>query len=157
MRREVALHPAQTVDDPAVLIQQDEVCPGADQLQHQGAPHPVAQLPGSLQLQAHHPLHRLLGDGQDAPSAQVLAQQHAKHGRSLRVFPRLGGQMQSGPGGIGRQQQTPGLSLGAQGQHHLVPSGLVDFIDSASRYRLLQLADQGGKAYGVQGHGLIPP
>ena len=62
-------------------------------LQHQAALHPVPQLVQGLQPQVHHPLHGWLDQLQQAGAGQVLAQQHAEHGRRGGIVPEHPGQL----------------------------------------------------------------
>ena len=120
---------ADAVQNAAVAVQQEEVGPVADGLQHQPALHPVAQLVQGLEAQSGHPLQGSLYNLQQPGPGHVLAQQHAEHGGLLRVLQGQGGQVEPGVGRVGRQQQAHiAHALGPQGQHHLVPAGLVDLV-----------------------------
>ena len=68
-------------------------------------------------------------------------------GGRVRVLPGQLGQLGPGMAGVGGEQQ-PYVSLGrgAQGQDHLVPAGLIDFIDFPAGDCLVQLTDQPGQA-----------
>ena len=144
------LHPAHTVQNAAGLVQEDQVGPAADGLQHQLPLHPVPQLVEGLQGEDHHPLQPRLFHRQQPGAGQVLAQEHTEHGGLVRVFPAELGQLGAGMVGIGGQQQphVP-VAGGADGKEDLVPAGLIDLVQLAAGDHLVQLMDQAGQAQGV--------
>ena len=83
----VTVHPADAVDDAPLPVQQQEVGAAAHGLQHQAALHPVAQLVQGLQPEFQNPLQRRLVQLQNPRPLEVFAQEHAEHGRLLRVLP----------------------------------------------------------------------
>ena len=148
------VHPPQAVGDPALVIHQDEIGVPGHGLQDQTPLALLPQLVGGLDGQGHHPLQGLLDNGQNAPSCQMLAQQHTEHRRLGGIVPQLLRQVQPGLGGSGAQQQPPPAP---QQQHHLVPGGLLDLFN-AGVFRLGGgLPDHGAQANGVQRHITPPP
>ena len=123
-------------------------------LQNQPPEPLLSQLVRRLYVQRHHPLQGLLLHGHDAPSRQVLAQQHAEHRRLGGIVPQLLRQVQPGLGGSGAQQQPPPAP---QQQHHLVPGGLLDFFNAGVFHLGGGLPDHGTQANGVQRHITPPP
>ena len=113
----------------------------------------LPQLVGGLDGQGHHPLQGLLDNGQNAPSRQVLAQQHAEHRRLGGIVPQLLRQVQPGLGGSGTQQQPPPAP---QQQDHLISCRLLDLLNAGIFYLGGGLTDHGLHTNGVQRH-IIPP
>ena len=94
--RHFRVHPAHTVDDPALSIQQHEIGPAAHSLQHQCAAAWLAKIIDDIQLDFYQTLQRGLGDGGDLSSHQVLAKQHTEHRGLGRVVPLQTGELQPG-------------------------------------------------------------
>ena len=148
------IHPPQAVGDASLVIHQDQVGMAGHGLQNQPPGPLLSQLVRRLYVQRHHPLQRLLLHGHDAPSRQVLAQQHAEHRRLGGIIPQQSRQVQAGLGGSGAQQQPPPAP---QQQHHLIPGRLLDLLDAGVFHLGGGLPDHGAQANGVQRHVTPPP
>ena len=111
----------------------------------------LAHLVRTLQGEIQNALRRRLGDGGNACAGQVLAQQHAEHGRLLRIFRAGLCKMDPGPVGAGGHQKPPGTLGRAEQQHQGVPLRLMDFIDARAAGALKLLGDSAEK-YGVKWH-----
>ena len=111
---QVGVHPSETVQNAAVPVQQQQIGPAADGLQHQLALYPVPQLVEGLQGEGNHPLQMGLLHRQHSASRQVLAQQHTEHGGRVWVLPGQPGELRPGMGGIGGKKQAH-IPLGGTG------------------------------------------
>ena len=143
------VHPLDGVDDLPPGIHQDDIAVAAHDLADQGGLHPVPQLIGRLKDQAEDPVQPRLFGPEEPPAAQVLAQKHTEHGGLVRILPVQGGHLGPGLAGAGREEQLP-VPLGApHRQDHLVPSGLINFVNFSALQGGFQLLHHGGEAYGV--------
>ena len=106
------IHPAQTVDDSAVTAAENQVGIAAHDLNDQPFLHRLAHFVGTVQNEVQKPLHGRLANFRNTAAHQVLAQQHAKHGRLGGVLKGFLGELGPGSIGAGRQQQ---LSIGVPG------------------------------------------
>ena len=77
---------AHAVHDAPLAVDQNEIGAAPDELRDQGLSPLQAELVPRLQLQLQHTLVCGLCNGEDARADQVLAQEHAEHGRLGRVF-----------------------------------------------------------------------
>ena len=118
----------------------------ADNLQHQPAFHPVAQLVQGLQTKFYHPLQRRLSDFQNPSRGEVLAEQHTEHRGGIGVFTGQLSELGPGVAGIGGQQQLCVAPLGPESQEDLIPAGLIDLINLGACQRCIQFMDDAGKA-----------
>ena len=109
------IHPAHTIHDPPFAVYQDDVGAAADHLRHQLLLTGKAHLVMAFQLDDQQPLIVRLIDGSDAGADQVLAQQHAEHGRLRRVLKAALRQVHPGVAGSRRQKQAQVLPFCAQG------------------------------------------
>ena len=148
------VHTAQTVDDPLLAVQKDQVGVPAHALKHQPPPPRLSQLVHDVQGEDHHPLQAGLVDGRQPSAGQVLAQEHTEHGRRGGVFPGQAGEVQPRLAGLGAQQQ---LFISPQGQDHLVPGGLLDLLQAQAQDGLPQFPDYAGQTYRVKRHRAPPP
>ena len=101
-------------------------------------------------MQRHHTLQRRLLHRYDASVADTLAQQHAEHGRLGRIVPQLLRHMDAGLVGVGAQQQS---AAAPQKQHHLIPCGLLNFLDPRAGQLRRKLIHHCPQADGIQRHG----
>ena len=145
----VAVHPAQAVDDTPLPVQQDQIGVAAQGLQHQAALHPVPQLVDGLQTEVQQALHGGLLQFQNTPAQQVLAQQHAKHGRRVRVLPVPGRQVGPRVARVGREQQAHVLPPAPDAEQQFLPGRLIDLVDLPPQERAAQFSRHGGQAKGV--------
>ncbi len=90
----------QAVDDPAVPIQQVQVAGPAHELRHQLLFHGVAHLVGAREGEVGAALHGQLLHPAEPGAGQMLAQEHAEHGRLLGIFRAGGGEMEPGRGRV---------------------------------------------------------
>ena len=80
------VHPAQAVKNAPVLARQNQVGIAAHDLQNQMLLRGAAHFIGAIERHVEQPLHLRLLHGHETASRQVLAQEHAEHGRLRRVF-----------------------------------------------------------------------
>ena len=146
------IHPLGGVNNFIRLVHQDDVAVPAHNLADQGGFHLVPQVVHRLKDDAEHPVQALLPGGDEPAGAQVLAQQHTEHRGGLGVFQRLGGKVDLGGGGVGREEEPAVLAAAPEGQKHQLPAGLADFIDAGAGQGVDLLADFMEKA-SVKGHG----
>ena len=148
---------AHTVEDVAVAAGQDQVGPPAHHLDDQVFFGLFAHLVGTLQGQVHQPLHGRLGHGGNAAAGEVLAQQHAEHGRLGRILQGRGGQMEAGAPRRGREQQPSRAAGAPELEDHLIPDGHLNLVNAGAQQLGPQLRHGGGEKKSVKGHGLPPP
>ena len=146
------VHPLEGVDDAAVLGEH-QIGIAAHQLHGQHILHQVAHLVGAQKAQEHQPVPRLHLHGGEPPAGEVLAQQHAEAGRRLGILEGLLGQADAGGAAAGAEQQLEGVGAGAQGEQHLVPGGLENFVDLRVQQGIFQFAGGQGQQGGIQCHG----
>ena len=154
LRGHIRVHPAETVDDAALPVQQDQIGTAAHGFQHQRSPARPAEVVGDVDLQPHQPLQGRLGKSGNAAPHQMLAQQHAEHGGLRRVVPGQTRQLEAGSVGSGAQQQP---LIPPQQQDDLVPHRLLDLVDPQARQLRPQLLRHRLHTDPVQWHGLTPP
>ena len=106
----LCVHPAHTVDDPVLAVQQDQVGAAAHGLQHQRPVARLTEIIGHVQFNSHQPFQTRLGDLCHPCPHQMLAQQHTEHGRLCRIVPQ---QL--------RQLETGGISPGVQQKPLVAP------------------------------------
>ena len=123
------IHAAQTVDDAAVPVAEDEIGAAGHPLPHQRKAAALPHLVGGQHGQRHHTLQRLLPDGLDDAAGQVLAQEHTEHRRLGRVVPQLLRQVDAGLVGPGVEEQA---AAAPQQEDDLIPGGLLYFFDAAA-------------------------
>ena len=126
---QVPVHPAQAVHDTSRTVQQNQVGPAAHALQNEPPLHLVPQLVHRLQPEIQKAFHGRLDDFQDTPAGQVLAQEHAEHGRRAGILPAQSGELGPGLVGTGREEQADISPVPPYGQHHFIPPGLIDLVD----------------------------
>ena len=152
----VQAHAAQTVENTPIGAQQIDVAGPAHQLADQFLLDRIAHLVGAVKGKGRAALHGGLLDGRKPGAGQVLAQEHAEHGRLRRIFRRGGGQMEPGRGGIRRQKELLPSLLGPQQQDHGIPRGLVDLFHPGERGLAAQLRQNRGEKISIKGHKAPP-
>ena len=100
---------------------------------------------GAVKAQTHQPLHRRLGEGDDAPAGQVLAQQHTEHRRLRRVFHCRFGQMDARMVAGCGEKQAAAQAGAAQAEDQRVALGLLDAVNAAAEKLVCQLARHCGE------------
>ena len=123
----IQIHSAHTVHNAPPVVEQNQIRLSAHGLQHQGAAAQFTQFVPALQMQADYALHLRLRNFNQPGPGQMLAQQHAEHGRLRRILPQQPGELQPRLVGPGVEQQP--LSPGQQ-HNDLIPGRLLDFINS---------------------------
>ena len=66
------------------------------------------------------------------------------------------GKMHARCRGIGGEQQPGGALFGTEQEYHLIPGGLIDFIQLCSKNMRFQLFHNGRKGNGIKWHGDPP-
>jgi len=150
------------VDDPAVLVDEDDVGVTAHDLDGQRQLNQVAHLVAGFKDQVQDAVQPDLSQRNELGAAQVLAQQHTEHGRCFGVFEGGAGQVDAGAVRAGGEVELYGASpvrrglRQAEDEHHLLPGNLMDLVDprveQAAFQFVLNLAQQGS----VKCHGNSP-
>ena len=112
----------------------------------------VAQLIDTVEIEVQGPLQTRLPDSRQTTAGHPFAQQHTKHGGLRRILQRDGGEVDPWRIGPGRNIQLFRPVPAAQGEHQLLPGGLVDFIDAGIPQGILQFRAQAGQKRAVKGH-----
>ena len=139
------IHAAHAVKNAPVAAEQDEIGVAAHQLEHQMLLHRFTHLVRAVEAQIDQPLHRRLGERDDAPARQVLAQQHTEHRRLGRIFHGLLRQMDARMIAGGREQQTAARAGAAQAQQQRVALRLLHLVHAAADQGVRQLTRDGGE------------
>ena len=99
----------------------------------------VPQLVDGVEVEVKQALQLRLADGRKPGPLKFLPQQHAQHGRLLRVFQGDGGEVHPGGVGPGGEQHLIRRLPGAERDEQLLPVGLVDFVHPGPQKACLQL------------------
>ena len=105
--RHLKIDAAQTVDDVSVRRAENQVRPPPHRFENQAEAALLAELVECLDLQLHHALELCLTQRRDAPAGEILAQQHAEHGRLAGVVAQQARQVQSRLTHPGAYKQPP--------------------------------------------------
>ena len=151
------------LQNAALAIHQDQVGVAAHHLQDQPAQHMVAHFVHGVQVDVHHAVAADLSDRLHPRAHQLLAQEHAEHGRLQGIGEGGSCQVAAGVVRRGAQEQAAVFVPGADKENDGILLRLGDFINAAAGQGSVQLP--GGKADGqsVHGHGesplhqIIPP
>ena len=88
----------------------------------------------------------------DPRAQQVLAHQHAEHGRLGGVLVILPRQLRPGLIGVGAQKQPVIAPAGTNQQRQRVPFGLIDLIHPAARQFFIQFPGHEGQGKSIHRH-----
>ena len=114
-------------------LHQHQVGIPAHQLGRHRVHHDVAHFVGALEVKKQNALVRQRAHLQQPSAREMLAQQHAKRGRRLRILKRLFCQARAGRAAAGRKEQARIVRARAQIEYDLVPGRLEYFIDPRVR------------------------
>ena len=135
---EVGVYPPEAVDNPAILIQKNQIASPAHSFQHKGAATGPAQFVGRVQLDAYKAFQRRLGNGGDSGPGEMFPEEHTEHRRLGGILSGNCGKLQARRPGPGVEQQA----AASEQENDLVPCGLLDLIDAQSQ-KLLQFGHDG--------------
>ena len=135
-----AVYMPDSIDDDPLRADQRQVAVAAHDLQIQTLLYMVAHFVHAVEHQHQDAVTAHLLHIQNARALQVLAHQHAEHGRFGGVLVGLYRQLGTGLIGIGTEQQLVVAAAGADAQYQRVPFRLIHFIHTTAQQGFPQLA-----------------
>ena len=148
------VHPAQAVNNPPILVHQNQIRAASNQLRDQRFSVSVAHFISRVELHDEHALKARLRDCPNTRTDEVLAQQHAKHRRLSGILRRLRREMHARTACPSRYQQFFVALQRAQRQKQQIPLRLLHLVDFCPRERRGKLFAQGVERYSVERHRL---
>ena len=143
---------ARRVQDAPVCAAQNDVGMAAHDFHDQRARDGVAHLAERLNLDFQNAVAGHAAHGLHAARGEMLAQQHAEHGRLHRAGLGVLAQVDARGVGRGAEHQTMVRALRADEQVNLVPLGLDDAVHASVPEFLIELARDKAEHHAVHGH-----
>ena len=145
-------YPAQAIEDPSVLADQNQVGGSSHQLGHQLQLYFIAELRPALQGHHEDTVSVYLTDVQNAGALQVFPQQHAEHRGIRRVLIASIRQMHARIRSACAQQQLFCLSVPAHAKQQQVLFRLPDLFDFSVSEPIVQFLCQPSDRHCIQCH-----
>ena len=143
------------VDNPAVIVYENQVGMPAHELADQPSGHVISQLVHAVEINFDDSVALHLSDIRHAGTKQHLPHQHAERRRLQGIILFLIGQVNPGAAGVSRCKQHSVLSLIANGQNNFIFFRLSQLINPSADQLFFQFTGYKSQHNAINWHGFF--